>query len=138
MPSSPTNTSPLKTPQQHYGWQGCLPTDGSGFPYTGFWERGGYYQFSQGLLVERSLDEAYEEPLYLRPGTYYLCEEVRERRVSTDIALSVTSTFVILRTLHPTDQRSVRVGVWPHANVEFSKVENAMEILALAATGLAL
>ena len=114
------------------------PSDGSGFPYGGFWERGGCYQFEQGLLVERSLDECFDEPLVLSPGTYYLCEEVRERRVTTDANMSVTSTFVTLRALHPIDQRDVRIGVWPSANSGFSKVENAMEIIALAATGLAL
>lgn len=133
------NTSPPKNASlPHHGYQGCLPTDGSGFPYGGFWERGSCYQSHQPFRIRHSLDEEFDEPVVLTTGTYYLCEEVFERSVSLDSSLDVTTTFVTLRALRPLDGRFIRFNVWPSVTSGFSRVENAMEIIALASIGLAL
>jgi len=159
MSSTPVIPSPLKTMhmakrkiQQHHGWEGCLPVgdpgDGSGFPYGGFWEVEGYYQLSRSLTIEASAPtsanaegsvcEVFDPPLVLPADTYYLCEAVEDRPMCSDDDFVSTGLFVTLRALHPVDQRIVRVRIWPHSMSGFSSVENAMEVIALAATGLTL
>jgi len=102
-----------------------------------FWAVWGYYQYESALLVTRSLDEVFDPPLVLPPGTYFVCQDVTERPISTEMdgpsLLSVT-----LLALHPENQRFVQVDVFPHAKPGFSRIENEMEIIAIAATGLAL
>jgi hypothetical protein len=137
------NPSPLKPPSTHYGFQGCLPTDGSGFPYKGFWREGCYYESNQALQAKGS---PVEDALRFAPGTYWVCERVEERPLckrDEDLILpGLTGTYVTLLALHPLNQRPVRMGIWPQATIgpgdQFSPVENEMLILALATTGLAL
>lgn len=135
MPS--TNTSPLM-PGIHFPkgkWFGD-------FPFGGFWKQWDYYESAKSLHFTHSLDEWFGAPLYLPPVSYWQCESVEQRPLCLDSDEDLTGTYVILCTLHPVDQRILRFGFWPTSNTDlsqqFSRVENDMVVIALAATGLAL
>jgi len=135
---SPPLTTPTSSPLKRFTQP---PKKGSyrisTFWESTFWEEDGYYQHNEHLVVTKTLDgEVFDPPLVLRTGSYYLCERVEQRQMCNDDDSIPRATVAILRTLHPTDQRNVRIELWPHSTSAFSKVENAMEIIALAATGL--
>jgi len=102
-----------------------------------FWVVWGYYQYKNALYITRSAEEDFDPPLMLPPGTYFVCQDVTERPISTEMdgpsLLSVT-----LLALHPEDEREMQVDVFPQTKLGFSRIENEMEIIAIAATGLAL
>jgi hypothetical protein len=150
MRSTPAQQSPLKLPSRAEVKARRfpvvrLPSPGDwvkDFPYGGFWQAEAYYESSATIRCAATLDEQFDEELVFEEQTYWVCECVEERPMTTDVIDALTSTYVILCTLHPIDQRLLRIGLWPQAwsgqGNAFSRVENEMLIIALAATGLVL
>ncbi len=109
-------------------------------PGQPFWRRGSYYQNNCLMAVRNGHDKPVK--FYVSPGGYWLCEDVQYRTLGLPPVDDLAGSFVMLCTLHPEQGTVERVGMWPRlltdSTREFSRLENCMEIIALATTGLVL
>ena len=133
MSSLPKQQSPLK---KHYGYRNCIPTDGTGFPYGGFWNVGAYYS-SRSVRVASSTVGSSSSPIPI--GAYFVCTSVEEKAFTTGDRPDATGSFVVLKTLHPDNPTQfLWLRFWPTSATRegFIHIENEIKVLAIAATGL--
>ena len=133
MSSTVAEQSPLMSSVSPQKTKGYRPEDGL------YWEAEAYYQSTTPTLVTSHLagDKPFS-PFTAPPNTYWVCESVQQKSFTSPPEDGLAGDFAILLTLHPLDQRIVRIGVWTRSWRDLKRVNNAMEIIAVAATGLAL
>jgi len=132
---SPPLTTPTSSPLK----QLTSPPDTRNYRVWGLWEVECYYQSDFDLLVTQTLDDgSVGPPLVLRSGTYYVCERGENQQICSGESAASAEKCITLCTLHPDTQRILRVILYAQSTSGFSLVENAMEIIAIAATGLTL
>jgi hypothetical protein len=109
------------------------------------WEVGGYYRarapfrYRPCEVDKQRHDRDYVETVGFPRGSYARCVAKDEQAITVPTNTLLTSIFVTLEVLTPTEQ-VVRVGFFPGIRGDtwmFERIENELLILALAAKGLA-